>query len=303
MSEHRRAFIDIDTSIRGTVKFSDGLEIAIAGSDMVLFEGKTDGHLSLTAVYYIPRLTTNIISLGQLDDGGCDVHAQYGVLRIHDDKGWLVARVKRSANQLYLLHVKIGRPLCLAVCTCNDAWLWHERYRHLHFDALGKLEQQGMVQGIPHIEHVHQLCADCITTKQKISPFPSQAKWQAEGLLDLVHGDLCGPILSVTPGGKYFLLLVDDKSRLMWLVLLTAKSDTLAALKKFQVKVEVETGRCLRVLRTDDWGELTYVEFEMYCAKHGVQRPHTAWYTSQQNGVVKRRNQSMVTMAQSLLKS
>jgi hypothetical protein len=68
-------------------------------------------------------------------------------------------------------------------------------------------------------------------------------KRRAEGLLDLVNGDLCGPISPATPGGKrYFLLLVDDKSRFMWLALLAAKSDTLAALKKFQAKVEVETG-------------------------------------------------------------
>jgi hypothetical protein len=31
-----------------------------------------------------------------------------------------------------------------------------------------------MVQGIAHIEHVHQLCADCVTTKLKRSPFPSR---------------------------------------------------------------------------------------------------------------------------------
>jgi hypothetical protein len=95
----------------------------------------------------------------------------------------------------------------------------------------------------------------------------------------------------VTPGGKkYFLLLVDDKSMLMWLVLLAAKSDTLAVLKKFQVKVEVETGRRLHVLRTDNGGEVTSIEFEMYCAEHDVKRQHTTPYTPQQNGVVERRN-------------
>jgi transposase InsO family protein len=161
-----------------------------------------------------------------------------------------------------------------------------------------------MVMGIPHIEHVHQLCADCITTKLKRSPFPLQAKWQAEGLLNLVHRDLCGPISPATPSGKkYFLLLVDDKSRHMWLVLLAAKSDTLAALKKFLVKVEVETGRRLRVLRTDNGGEFSSVEFEMYCTEHGIERQYTAPYTPQQNGVDERWNQSVVTMARSLLKS
>jgi hypothetical protein len=70
MSGCRRAFVDIDTSIRGTVKFGDGSEVAIEGSGMVLFEGKTGEHLPLTGVYFIPRLTTNIISLRQLDEGG-----------------------------------------------------------------------------------------------------------------------------------------------------------------------------------------------------------------------------------------
>jgi hypothetical protein len=189
-------------------------------------------------VYFIPRVTTNIISLGQLDEEGCDVHTLHVVLWIRDDKGQLDARVQRSVNRSYLLWVKIGRPLCLAARACDNTWLWHERYGHLHFDALSKLEEQGMVQGLPHIEHIHQLCADCIATKLKRSSFSSQTKWRVEGLLDLVHGDLCGPITLATPGGKkYFLLLVDDKSRYMWVALLSAKSDTFAALKKFQAKV------------------------------------------------------------------
>jgi hypothetical protein len=95
----------------------------------------------------------------------------------------------------------------------------------------------------------------------------------ATGLLDLVHGDLCGPIKLLTPDvKKYFLLLVDDMCRFMWVAILAAKSDTLAALKKFQAKVEVESGRRLHVLRIDNGGKFTSVEFESYCAKRGVER-------------------------------
>jgi hypothetical protein len=54
-------------------------------------------------VYYILRLTTSIVTLGQLDEGGWDIHTVGGALRIHDNKGRLVARVERSANCLYLL--------------------------------------------------------------------------------------------------------------------------------------------------------------------------------------------------------
>jgi hypothetical protein len=121
-----------------------------------------------------------------------------------------------------------------------------------------------MVHDILCIDHIHQMCADCISIKIKRSMFPSQAKWWADGLLDLVHGDLCGPIAPAIPDSmKYFLLLVDDRRRFMWVTLLAAKSDTLAVVKMFKVKVkvEVETGRHLCVLRTDNGGEFTSIEF------------------------------------------
>jgi hypothetical protein len=65
-----------------------------------------------------------------------------------------------------------------------------------------------------------------LCTKLKRTPFSTQEKGHAEGLLNLVHADFCGTISPATPSGKlYFLLLVDDSSRYMWLSHFTAKSD------------------------------------------------------------------------------
>jgi hypothetical protein len=53
-----------------------------------------------------------------------------------------------------------------------------------------------------------------------------KAKYRASAALDLVHGDLCGPISPTTPARRrFFLLLVDDATRYMWHTLITAKSD------------------------------------------------------------------------------
>uniref|UniRef100_A0A8R7UCL9 Integrase catalytic domain-containing protein n=1 Tax=Triticum urartu TaxID=4572 RepID=A0A8R7UCL9_TRIUA len=94
--------------------------------------------------------------------------------------------------------------------------------------------------------------------KQRRIPFPQKAKYRAEKQLELVHGDLCGPIAPATPSGRrHFLLLVDDCSRYMWLVLLTSKDETAAALKRFQASAEGEASRKLRTLRTDRGGEFT----------------------------------------------
>lgn len=123
-----------------------------------------------------------------------------------------------------------------------------------------------------------------------------------DGILYLVHGYLYVPITQAPCSKSYFLLLVNDHNRFMWLSLLSKKSDTLEAIQIFQLKVEVETGRWLRVLRTDHGGEFTLVAFEEHWTKHGVHRQQSVPYTPKQNGVAERQNQTTITMACSLLK-
>ena len=67
--------------------------------------------------------------------------------------------------------------------------------------------------------------------------------------------------------------------------------------KKFKTRAEAESGKKLRVLRTDRGDEFTSVEFAAYCADQGVVRHHTTPYSLQKNGVVERRNQTVVGMA------
>jgi hypothetical protein len=88
----------------------------------------------------------------------------------------------------------------------------------------------------------------------------------------------------------------------MWIVLLTAKLEASSAIKRIQAAAEKKCGRKLRVLRTDNGGEFTAAKFATYCDDEGVTRHFSAPYTPQQNGVVQRRNQTVVAMARALLK-
>ena len=167
--------------------------------------------------------------------------------------------------------------------------MWHARFGHLSFDALGRLGK--MVRGLPHIKHGGELCDSCLAGKQRRLPFPKAAKYHTKDSLELVHGDLCGPITPTTNGGWwYFLLLVDDYSRYMWLQLLTSKDEAAAAIKKFKTRAEAESGKKLHVLRTNRGGEFTSVEFTAYYVDQGVGQHHTAPYSPQQNGMVERQN-------------
>ena len=78
--------------------------------------------------------------------------------------------MKRSQNRLYLLNLKVEQPIYLAARRIEELWLWHAWYGYLSFDALGQLEK--MVTGLPHIEHVGELCDSCLAWKQRRLLFP-----------------------------------------------------------------------------------------------------------------------------------
>jgi transposase InsO family protein len=111
-------------------------------------------------------------------------------------------------------------------------------------------------------------------------------------------------MMPATHGGKkYFFLMVDDYSRYMWVVFLRSKDEAFEAFKKLKAATEMEHKLKVRALWIDRGGEFTSNEFNDYCEKISIKRFLTAPYTPQQNGVIERRNRTVVDTARSLLKS
>jgi transposase InsO family protein len=304
MTGNREKIVELDNTVHGRVRFGDGSAVEICGRGVILMKCLTGEHRVLSNVYFIPRLKNNIISLGQLEENGCKYTGEDGVLTLWDRQRNVLARVPRTRNRMYILKIEQTEPVCLLGHAQEDAWIWHVRYGHINFRCLHNLAANSMVEGLPHVKQVNQICDGCMIAKQRRLPFPAQAEYRAEKPLDLWHGDLCGPISPATHGGKeFFLLLVDDYSRYMWLVLLKSKDEASAAIRKVQAAAEREKSLKLKALRTDRGGEFNSIEFAEYCEKQGIKHFRTAPYTPQQNGVVERRNQTVVAMARSLLNS
>ncbi|WVZ70894.1 hypothetical protein U9M48_019523 [Paspalum notatum var. saurae] len=233
MTGRREAFAELDTAITSSVKFGDGSTVTIRGRGTMVFKCQNGEHHALTDVYYIPQLSTSIVSLEQQDERGCEVLIKRGMLTVRNKELHLLAKVKRSANRLSLLNLNIVQHVCLAAVMDDEAWLWHARFGHLNFEALARMLRTWMVRGLPRIEYINELCDSCLAGKQRRSPFAKKAKYRAADRLGLVHGDLCGPISSATHGGRKFLLLVDDCTQYMWLRLLSSKDEAPEAIKHF----------------------------------------------------------------------
>ena len=76
------------------------------------------------------------------------------------------------------------------------------------------------------------MCKNCQIGKMGKTSFKSK-NYQSEDKLEIVHTDLCGPIrIESYTREKFFILFVDDYSRMMTVMYLKEKSE---AFQKFMV--------------------------------------------------------------------
>lgn len=282
MTGFKSKFAELDENITGQVRFGDGSTVKIEGKGTVLLLCKTGETKALQDVYYIPNLRNNIVSLGQMSKEGNKVVIGGEFLRIFDKQERLLLKVKRSPNRLYKILVESGKQTCLMSRVDEESRLWHSRLGHVNYQALTLMSRNQMVNGMPKIIKPNAVCDGCLMSKQTRKQFPAKTKYCAKKVLELIHGDLCGPISPDTASGcRYFFLLVDDFSRFMWVYFLRSKDEALKAFKNFRALVEKESEEKIKVFRTDRGGEFTSNEFKEYCEGAGIERHYTTPYTPQ----------------------
>ena len=81
------------------------MRIKVCGT--IIFRCKNGKQRSFRGAYYIPWLTTNIVSVGQLDEVGYKISIDDGVMWIRKLGGRLLARIKRTANRLHVLNIDV----------------------------------------------------------------------------------------------------------------------------------------------------------------------------------------------------
>ena len=79
------------------------------------------------------------------------------------------------------------------------------------------------------------------------------------------------------------------------------KSEALVIFKQYKSCVEKETSSYIKCLRIDRGGEFTSQDFNEFCKENGIKRHLTTSYTPQQNGVVERKNQTIMNMVRSMI--
>jgi transposase InsO family protein len=182
--------------------------------------------------------------------------------------------------------------------------LAHLRMGHLHNDAFPRL--LGLVPSTDWISAGAKgptvPCEGCLLGKAHRTRMPSVATTRAKEPLELVHSDVCGPFRTPSMGGfLYYVLFVDDCTRMVIAYPIAKKSDVLDRFLTFKAWAEAKTGKRLRAFRTDGGGEYFSHAFSEHLRTSGVARQKTPPYTPEHNGVAERANRTLMEAVRALL--
>lgn len=305
MCNEESLFIQLNKGYNGKVKLADDKEVCIKGigkvSIFVNVQGKKKT-IHFDNALYVPHLKCNLVSTSKATDSGCKVIMEGKKALILRKNEILIEGHKR--NNVYFVNLFEDKKAANTVHQSNEKNfnLWHRRYGHLNCKDLSRLSSFSMVNGLPNLNAMQIDCEACIRGKQTRLSFPHKNEKSSTEILQLIHTDLCGPMKCESMGRSiYFATFIDDFSRKVYVYFLRQKNEYLEKFKEFKQAVENETGKRIKILRSDNAKELVGADFSNFLKKNGIKRQLTVEYTPQQNGVSERMNRTLVEMGRSCM--
>ena len=307
MTPRRDVFIDLQESASGRVRMANNISSEIKGVGSVRFQNPDGTTFLLQDVRYMPDISRNLISMGTLEEKGCEFKGSNGLLQVLKGCTMFMKGVRHKS--LYILQAKAKTLTAYTVESSSvvssdgiieDTRLWHSRLGHLGQKGMEILKKRNCF-GKSQVKELG-FCEDCVIGKTHKIIF-SQAKHVTKDKLDYIHSDLWGspnvpPSLSKK---QYFISFTDDYSRKVWLYFLRFKDEAFQSFVAWKKMVEVQSERKIKRLRTDNGLEFCNQSMDKLCRDSGIKRHKTCPYTPQQNGVSERMNRSIMDKVRSML--
>ena len=279
----------------------------VKGVGSVRFQNDDGTTFLLSEVRFMPDIARKLISMGTLEEKGCEFKAVNGVLKVI--KGCTVVMKGVRRQSLYILQAK-SQSLSSYTGETSSATttenvgdvtqLWHSRLCHLGRRGMDVLYKKG-VFGSSKIEDL-KFCEACVIGKTHRVSF-SQAKHVSKDKLDYIHSDLWGSpnVPHSLSRNQYFISFTDDYTRKVWLYFLKFKDEAFQNFVVWKTMVETRSERKVKRLRTDNGLEFCNHQFDGFCKEHGIVRHITCTYTPQQNGIAERLNMIIMNKVRSML--
>ncbi|GJU02054.1 putative ribonuclease H-like domain-containing protein [Tanacetum coccineum] len=264
------------------------------------------GNVTISRVYYVEGLGHNLFSVGQFCDSNLEVAFRQHTCFIRNLEGVDLLTGSRG-NNLYTLSLgdmMASSPICLlSKASKTKSWLWHRRLSHLNFGAINHLARHGLVRGLPKLKfEKDHLCSACAMGKSKKKPHKPKSEDTNQEKLYLLHMDLCGPMrVASINGKKYILVIINDYSRFTWVKFLRSKDEAPDFIIKFLKMIQVRLKVTVRRIKTDNGTEFVNQTLREYYEKIGISHETSVARSPQQNGVVERRNRTLIKATRTML--
>nr|GEV29091.1 retrovirus-related Pol polyprotein from transposon TNT 1-94 [Tanacetum cinerariifolium] len=252
-------------------------------------------------VRHTKGLKKNLLSLGQLDDLGYKVEIQNKIMKII--KGALVLmKGEKIAANLYQLEEEIIEEAKASISSHSPSHIfvvsWNQKLRHMSEQGMKILVKKKLIPGL--IKVSLPFCEYCVISEQHCLKFKASNS-RSVFVLELVHSDVWQASVQSLGGAKYFVSFINDYSRRRWVYPIKKKCDVFEFFKVYKARVELDSGMKIKCLRTDNRGEYTGDEFDLFCRQEGIKRQFTTAYTPQQNRVAGRMNKTLLERARAML--
>nr|GEX58291.1 retrovirus-related Pol polyprotein from transposon TNT 1-94 [Tanacetum cinerariifolium] len=172
-----------------------------------------------------------------------------------------------------------------------------------YFDTINDLTKNDLVSGLPKFKYNKEhLCPSCEQGKSKRASHPPKPVPNSRQRLHLLHMDLCGPMRIASINGKrYVLVIMDDYSRYTWVHFFRSKDEAPEVIKTFLKRITILLQSLTIIIRTDNGTEFKNQVLQKYFDSVGISHQVSSVRTPQQNGVVERRNRTLVEAARTML--
>ncbi|GKB20399.1 retrovirus-related pol polyprotein from transposon TNT 1-94 [Tanacetum coccineum] len=179
----------------------------------------------------------------------------------------------------------------------------HRRLNHKLRTINEHARKRSSLEGLPRLKfEKDHLCSACQLGKSKKFSHRPKSKNTNMEVLHTLHMDLCGPMrVQSIKGKKYILVIVDDYSRFTWVKFLRSKDETPEFVINFLKQIQLGLNKTVRFIRTDNGTEFVNQVMSEYYEGVGIFHQKSVPRTPQQNGVVERRNRTLVEAARTMM--
>lgn len=255
---------------------------------------------------YVPNLSSNLLSVSSVAKNGFVVVFRGENCGIYCDQDVKVTGepllTTKEEHGTYKINVEVSQNLALKTTSDREADTWHKRFGHLGKSSFEMLKT-GMVRGLPN-KTLKPLdsCETCVKSKQVRASFPKTGATRAKEVLEIIHSDVCEVTDGTTwDGDKYLCSFIDDKSRFTVVFPLKTKNEVFEKFKEFKRYAEKQTGKSIKILRSDNGGEYKNHYFDQYLKEEGILRQYSVAGTPEQNGVAERANRTLMEKVRAML--